>query len=71
MHLVTPLLSYMINEKLYNKTHFEHCHTILAAAAPVGKSVIERILDKAEKYVFFQEGKIKIAYLLLCVLRNL
>ena len=56
MHLVTPLISYMVNSPDFTKKELADVHAIIAAAAPIGKSIINRFLDKADKYIFFQEG---------------
>ncbi len=56
MHLVTPLISYMVNSPDFTKKEMENVHAIIAAAAPIGKSLINRFLEKAEKHIFFQEG---------------
>ncbi|CAL8108931.1 unnamed protein product [Orchesella dallaii] len=56
LHLVTPLINHIVNSKTYGKSELAHAHTILGGAAPIGVSLIEKLLDKAGKYFFFQEG---------------
>jgi 4-coumarate--CoA ligase len=56
IHLVTPLISLIVNSDDYTRKEFEHTHSIVGGAAPIGKVLIERVLEKAEKYVFFAEG---------------
>ncbi|ODM92779.1 putative 4-coumarate--CoA ligase 3 [Orchesella cincta] len=55
-HLVTPLINHMVNSNNYGKNELAHAHTVLGGAAPIGASLIEKLLDKAGKYFFFQEG---------------
>jgi acyl-CoA synthetase (AMP-forming)/AMP-acid ligase II len=40
----------------FTKKEFESIHSIMGGAAPIGESLITRLLQKAEKYFFFQEG---------------
>ncbi|CAL8108950.1 unnamed protein product [Orchesella dallaii] len=56
MHLVTPLISHMVNSDDYSAKEMESCHTIVGAAAPIGHVLINRILEKAGRYIFFAEG---------------
>ncbi|ODM92784.1 4-coumarate--CoA ligase 1 [Orchesella cincta] len=56
MHLVTPLISHMVNSDDYSSKELEHCHTIVGAAAPIGNVLINQILEKAGRYIFFAEG---------------
>jgi acyl-CoA synthetase (AMP-forming)/AMP-acid ligase II len=56
MHLVTPLISHIVNNPDYGKKELESVEMVLAGAAPVGKSIINRFLEKAEKYIIYREG---------------
>jgi len=53
---VTPLINHIVNSKDYGKNELEHAHTVCGGGAPIGTSLIEKLLDKAGKYIFFQEG---------------
>jgi len=46
----------MVNSPEFGKEELKDVHAIVASAAPIGKSLANRFLDKAEKYIFFQEG---------------
>jgi len=39
----------------YGPKEFEHLHTIVGGAAPIGSALIQKLIDKAGKYFFFQE----------------
>jgi len=56
IHLVPPLISFMAASPEFTKKEFESIHSIMGGAAPIGEALISRLLQKAEKYFFFQEG---------------
>jgi acyl-CoA synthetase (AMP-forming)/AMP-acid ligase II len=56
LHLVTPLISYIVNTPEFTKEDLAPVNTIKAGAAPIGQSLINKLLKKAEKEFTFQEG---------------
>ena len=56
MHLVPPLVSFVASNPLVTKESLENIHTVVCGGAPSGSVLIKKFLNKAEKYVFFQEG---------------
>ena len=56
MHLVTPLISYLTQTPQCTSADLEATHTIIGGAAPIGAGLIHKMLEKAGKYIFFQEG---------------
>lgn len=46
----------MANSPELGKKEFESIRVIMGGAAPIGEALISRLLDKAGKYFFFQEG---------------
>ena len=56
MHVVTPIIALMINSPLVTQDDFKSLNTILGGAAPIGPTLINRLLEKAGKPIAFQEG---------------
>jgi len=56
MHLVTPLISFIVNNPEITKKELEQISVITGGAASIGKTLINRLIEKAGKYIFFQEG---------------
>jgi acyl-CoA synthetase (AMP-forming)/AMP-acid ligase II len=56
LHLVPPLVSFIANSPEFGAKELAGTDTILASAAPIGSSLVNRVLEKAGKYLFFQEG---------------
>ena len=56
MHLVTPLISLLTKSPDCTSADLEATHTIIGSAAPIGSGLIHKMLEKAGKYIFFQEG---------------
>lgn len=46
----------MANSPDIGKSEFESINVIMGGAAPIGEVLIYRVLEKAEKYFFFQES---------------
>jgi len=53
---VTPLLNLLAASPEYGAKEFENVHTVVGAAAPIGPALIQKLLHKAGKYIFFQEA---------------
>lgn len=56
LHLVPPLIQFLAYSPEVKPEDLETVHTIIGAAAPIGAGLIHKLLDKAGKYIFFQEG---------------
>ncbi|CAL8097190.1 unnamed protein product [Orchesella dallaii] len=56
VHLVPPLIAFMANSPEVTKNEFVSINAIMGGAAPIGEALITRLLEKAGKYFFFQEG---------------
>ncbi|ODM98582.1 4-coumarate--CoA ligase 2 [Orchesella cincta] len=56
VHLVPPLIAFMANSPDVTKNEFVSIRAIMGGAAPIGEALITRLLEKAGKYFFFQEG---------------
>jgi len=56
IHLVPPLIGFMANSPEITKNEFVSINSIMGGAAPIGEALISRLLEKAGKYFFFQEG---------------
>lgn len=46
----------MANSPDVTKAEFESINAIMGGAAPIGEALVTRLLEKAGKYFFFQEG---------------
>lgn len=46
----------MANSPEFTSKEFESINAIMGGAAPIGEVLIQRLLAKAGKYFFFQEG---------------
>ena len=56
MHVVTPLISFLTQSPAVESSELSDTHTIFSTAAPAGPALITKLLEKAEKFVLFQEG---------------
>ncbi|CAG7723148.1 unnamed protein product [Allacma fusca] len=56
MHMVTPLINFMVNSADFTSKEFEATETVIGGAAPIGPSLINQLLEKANKHMLFQEG---------------
>ena len=56
LQLVPPLIQFLAASPEVRQEDLASVHTIIGAAAPVGIGLINRMLEKAGKYIFFQEG---------------
>jgi hypothetical protein len=53
---VTPIINFIISCNDITKEDLRHTKGIIAGAAPIGHTTIEKFLAKADKYILFQEG---------------
>jgi acyl-CoA synthetase (AMP-forming)/AMP-acid ligase II len=56
LHLVTPLIAFLVNSPLVTKDDFKSINTVFGGAAPIGSTLIGRLFKKADKVMSFQEG---------------
>ena len=56
LHLVPPLVSFVASNPTVKRDGLKNIHTVVCGGAPSGPVLINRFLEKADKYIFFQEG---------------
>ncbi|CAG7836377.1 unnamed protein product, partial [Allacma fusca] len=56
LHLVPPLVSFIVANPAITKEDLAATHTLVCGAAAAGPVVINRLLEKAGDQIFFQEG---------------
>ncbi|XP_021965255.1 4-coumarate--CoA ligase 1 isoform X1 [Folsomia candida] len=56
IHLVTPLISFVINHPDLGREVFKNTNNIYSGATPSGEAMIQRLLEKIGHDVNFQEG---------------
>lgn len=56
LHLVTPLISYIANSKDFGTEELSETHTVVGGAAPIGVTLIRKLMEKARSDFTFQEG---------------
>ena len=55
-HLVTPLISLLVNNNDLKKEDLELTRTVVGGAAPIGQSLISQLFEKYGDHMLFQEG---------------
>jgi len=56
LHLVTPLISFLVNHPQVGSKELKKLDAVVGGAAPIGNVLISKLLEKAGHYVFFQEA---------------
>ena len=56
LHVVTPIISLLVNHTEFRREDLEAVHTFLCAAAPAGASIIHQMLHKFGEHILYMEA---------------